>query len=89
MEIRLSSISFDNNSSENIPLSDESGTNYYSSEVGFSYVNLRELWKKGSSNFTIQVEVFDYNNQPEFDQQGLLVDDIKMCHKVRSTQIDF
>lgn len=84
MAIRLSSISFENGGADNIALNDENGASYYSAEVGFSYVNLTKLWERGSSsNSTIQVDVLDYNCQPEFDQQGLLIDDIKTSKKVR------
>ena len=82
--IRLSSISFENSGTANIALSDKNGASYYSTEVGFSYVNLNKLWERGSSsNSTIHVDVLDYNSQPEFDQQGLLIDDMKMSKKVR------
>ena len=83
LSLRLSSISFESKGGENIALSDESGTNYYSSEVGFSFLNLSELWKKGSSsNLTTEVNIFDYNAQPDVDQQGLLIEDMKICQQV-------
>ncbi len=83
LAVRLSSISFESNGSESIALSDESGATYYSSEVGFSFLSLSELWRNGSSNnCTAQVKIFDYSTQPEFDQQGLLLEDMKSCHQV-------
>jgi hypothetical protein len=83
--IRLSSVSFDSNGKENVLLSDENGINYYSTEMGFSYITLNDsMWKEGSSTkSSIEVDVFDYNTQSDFDQQGFLTSDLKVAPQVR------
>jgi hypothetical protein len=80
---RLSSVSFDSSGKEQIALSDENGTNYYSSEVGFSFLEIGTMWKrKSSKKGSFQLDVFDYDSQPDFDQQGFMVDDMKATTQV-------
>ena len=82
--LRLSSVSLHNSGKENITLNDENGITYYSSEVGFSFIELGKMWTKGYPNkSSFQVDVFDYDSQPEFDQQGLLSKDLKVVSEVR------
>ena len=73
-----------NNGKEKITLSDENGISYYSSEIGFSFIELGKMWKEGCANkSSFQVDVFDYDSQPDFDQQGFLSKDLKVVSEVR------
>ncbi len=77
--LRLSSVTFDNNGTEQVTLNDESG----STEVGFCFIELGRMWEKGSSaKSSFQVDVLDFDSQPDFDQQGYMDDNLKVVPKV-------
>lgn len=80
--LRLSSISFDNSGKDQIAITDENGMNCYSSEVGFSFIQLDEMWQHKFMTKTFDVHIYDYNSQPEFDQQGILSKDLKAAPQV-------
>lgn len=80
--LRLSSVSQQGNRRDQIAVSDGNGTTCYSSEVGFSFIQLDGMWQKKSMSKTVTVNVYDYNVQPEFDQEGFLSKDLKLAPQV-------
>jgi len=87
--LRLSSVSFDNSGKEQVALNDENGVVYYSTEVGFAHLSIRNLWKNGlSSRSSHRVNVFDFNDQEEFDQQGELIQGPKLVPERLSIELE-
>jgi hypothetical protein len=83
MALRLSSLSVTGDGSDQAVHSDEKGRVQYSSEVGYCFVDLGPIWghqpkslKEEITSQTIHAQILSFDNGEQFDQHGMLVQDV-------------
>lgn len=88
MSIRLTSISLDETSPDQIPITDEKGILHYSAEVGCTWVDITKLWDNcsptgGSSSKIYHAKIWSYDSQDRFDEQGSMSEECEFVPEVR------
>jgi len=92
MSIRLTSISLDETSPDQIPITDEKGILHYSAEVGCTWVDITKLWDNcsptgGSSSKIYHAKIWSYDSQDRFDEQGSMSEECEFVPEKLSIEI--